>query len=94
MEANSSTQVQNLSPEVKAQAIEAGRPSAALMDRATSHRVEAGDSATTHGGNREAMMHTQGAPGKSQEALSPTDSGKSQTQTQQRSQERSRGMER
>jgi hypothetical protein len=86
--------IQELSPEVKAQAVEAARPSATLMDRATSHRGEAGDSATSHGGNREALMHNQSAPDKTQERLSPTDSGKGQTQTQQRSMERGRGMER
>jgi hypothetical protein len=87
-------QIDNLSPEVRQQAIEAARPAAALMDRATSHHTQSMSSGTDHAGNREAMMHTQGAPGRSQEALSPTDSGKSQTQTQQRSMDRGREIER
>lgn len=87
-------QIDNLPPEVKIQALEAARPAAALMDRATSHHTQSMSSGADHGGNREAMMHTQGAPGRSQEALSPTDSGKSQTQSQQRSIERGREIER
>jgi hypothetical protein len=89
-----STNIQRLPPEVKQRAIEAGASARALMDRATVHHqsASAGESASSHGGNREAMMHTQGAPGKSQEALSPTDSHKGQTQTQ--SQNRGRGLER
>jgi hypothetical protein len=86
--------IQNLSPEVKAQAVEAARPAAALMDQATSHRTEMPDASSSHTGGKEALMHTAGAPGKSQAALSPTDNHKGQTQTQQRSQERGRGMER
>jgi hypothetical protein len=88
--------VDKLSPEIKHQAVEAGSSARALMDRATAHHQQgsAGEAATSHGDNREALMHTQGAPGKSQAALSPTDSHKGQTQTQQRSQERGRGMER
>jgi len=85
------TSVQNLSPEVKAQAVEAARPAAALMDRATAHRSEnqSHDTSSDRGG-KEALMHVQGAPGKAQDAMSPTDHHKSQTHSQQRS----RGMER
>jgi hypothetical protein len=86
--------VDKLPPEVKQQALEAARPSSELMDRATAQRQGSGNAGADHSGNREAMMHTQGAPGKSQEALSPTDSHSGQTQTQQRSQSRGRGMER
>jgi len=87
--------VDRLSPEIKQQAMEAGSSARTLMDRATvHHHTAAGDSSASHGGNREAMMHTQGAPGQSQKALSPTDSHKGQTQTQQRSLERGRGIER
>ena len=87
--------VDKLSPEIRQQAMEAGSSARTLMARATvHHQAAAGDSATTQGGSREALMHTQGAPGKSQEALSPTDGHKGQTQTQQRSQERGRGIER
>jgi hypothetical protein len=87
--------VDKLSPEIRQQSMEAGSSARTLMDRATvHHQAAAGDLTSSHGGNREALMHTQGAPGKSQEALSPTDSHKGQTQSQQRSQERGRGMER
>ena len=88
--------VDKLSPEIRQQTVEAGSSARALMDRATVHQqsASAGDSATSQAGNREALMHMQGAPGKAQEALSPTDSHKSQTQIQQRSQDRGRGMER
>jgi len=88
--------VDKLPPEIKQQAVEAGSSARTLMDRATVHQqhASAGASATSHGGSREALMHTQGAPGQSQEALSPTDSHKGQTPSQQRSQNRGRGMER
>jgi hypothetical protein len=87
--------VDKLPPAIKQQAMEAGSSARTLMDRATvHHQAAAGESSTSHSGNREAMMHTQGAPGKSQALLSPTDSHKGQTQTQQRSMERGRGMER
>lgn len=93
MEPQSQTpNVDKLSPEIRQQAMQAGSSARTLMDRATVHHqgAAAGESSTSHGDNREAMMHTQGAPGKSQAALSPTDSHKGQTQTQQRN----RGMER
>lgn len=95
MEQNQTTNVQRLSPEVKQQAVEAARPAAdKLMDRATSHHGESYTSSSAHTGGREALMHTQGAPGQAQESLSPTDAHKGQTQSQQRSQNRGRGMER
>jgi hypothetical protein len=83
--------IQNLSPETKSHAVEAARPAAALMDRATAHRTEtqSHDTSSDRGG-KEALMHTQGAPGKTQEAMSPTDHHKAQTHSQQRS----RGIER
>jgi hypothetical protein len=64
-----SQSIQNLSPAVKAQAVEAARPAAALMDRATSHRTEMPDASSSHTGGKEALMHTAGAPGKSPPAL-------------------------
>jgi hypothetical protein len=95
MDHSYSGSITNLSPEVKQQSVEAARPAAALMDRATVHRTEATtDHASNRDGNREAMMHTQGAPGRAQEALSPTDNHKGQTQTQQRSMDRGRSVER
>jgi len=86
--------IQNLSPEVKAQAMEAGRPAAQLMDRATAHQQPPTVSAADDRGGKEALMHTQGHPDKAQPALSPTDGHKGNTQTQQRAQERGRGIER
>jgi hypothetical protein len=86
-----SAQIQNLSRETKSQAVEAARPAAQLMERATAHRSEnQSHNTSSDRGGKEALMHTQGAPGKSQEAMSPTDHHKGQTHSQQRS----RGMER
>jgi hypothetical protein len=90
--------IDKLPSNVKQQAMQAGESARAIMDRATVHHHEgAGASAGSHGSHgdsREALMHTAGAPGKSQAALSPTDNHKGQTHTQGRQQERSRGMER
>jgi hypothetical protein len=93
-QAQQTPNVDKLSPEVKQQAMQAGESTRALLDSATVHHQAAGSSATSHGDNREALMHTAGAPGKSQAALSPTDSHKGQTHTQGRQQERGRGIER
>jgi hypothetical protein len=87
--------VDKLPDNVKVQAVDAARPSAQLMERATAHRhesVEAPPSA--RGDTREALIRNQGAQGKEQSAMSPTDHGKSQTATQERSQSRGRSMER
>ena len=89
-----SAAVQKLSPEVKAQAVDAARPSARLMEQATSHHSEMNNAPSSRSDGREALMHTQGAPGKSQAALSPTDNHKGQTQTLQRQQSRGRSIER
>lgn len=86
--------VANLPESVKAQAVEAAHPAAKLMDRATQHRTQNPDAPTDHSGSREALMHNQSAHGKSQEAMSPTDSHKGHTQSQARTMDRSRGMER
>jgi hypothetical protein len=86
--------VQDLPAHVKAQAIEAAHPAAKLMDRATQHRTQNADAPPDHSGSREALMHNQSAHGKAQEAMSPTDSHKGQTQSQARTMDRSRGMER
>ena len=94
MSSYESAAVKKLSPETKAQAVEAARPAVALIDRATSHRPEFAHGTTSQSDGREAMMHTQGAPGKTQSAMSPTDSHKGQTHTQQRQQSRSRSIER
>ena len=88
------SRVSSLSPEVKAQAVEAARPAASLMDRATAHQQDASDPGSNRTGGKEALMHTQGTPGKAQEALSPTDAHKGQTRSQQRSMERGRSPDR
>lgn len=78
------------SPEIKAQPVDAARPAAALVDRATSHRAEISAANSNRSDGREALMHMQGTPGKSQAALSPTDNHKGQTHTQGRQQNRGR----
>lgn len=86
--------VDKLPDNVKAQAVDAARPSAQLMDRATQHRPEAKGDHANPGDGKEALIRNQGDQGKEQSAMSPTDHGKSQTATQERSQNRGRGMER
>jgi hypothetical protein len=87
--------VDKLPDNVKVQAVEAARPSAQLMERATAHRHESQEAPpSSRGDTREALIRNQGAQGKEQSAMSPTDHSKSQTATQERSQGRSRGMER
>jgi hypothetical protein len=86
--------VDKLPDNVKVQAVDAARPAAQLMDRATGHRQETPDIQSGHGDTREALIRNQGEQGKEQSAMSPTDHGKSQAATQARSQGRSRGMER
>jgi hypothetical protein len=86
--------VENLPAHVKAEAVDAARPAAQLMDRATAHRSQAPDAQSSRDDSREALIRNQGGQGKEQAAMSPTDHGKSQTVMQQRSQGRSRGMER
>jgi hypothetical protein len=87
--------VDKLPENIKAQAVEAARPSAQLMERATAHRHESQEAPpSSRGDTREALIRNQGAQGKEQTAMSPTDHGKSQAATQQRSQSRGRGIER
>ena len=93
-QAQESQSIQKLSPEVKQQAVEAARPSAQLMDRASSYHSSSAAGGTDHTGNREALLQAGGASGKTQASMSPTDNHKSQTHLQGRSQQRGRGMER
>jgi hypothetical protein len=86
--------VDKLPENIKAQAVEAARPSAQLMERATAHRQESHDAPSNRGDSREALIRNQGDQGQEQSAMSPTDHGKSQAATKERSQGRSRGMER
>jgi hypothetical protein len=87
------SRVEKLSPEVKAQAVEAARPAAQIMDRAG----HANDNRMTHSGggeSREALIRDQGGQAKEQSAMSPTDHSHSQSASQQRSISRGRGIER
>jgi hypothetical protein len=86
--------VDKLPDNVKTQAVDAARPAAQLMDRATGHAPETHAIQSDHGDGREALIRNQGSQGKEQSAMSPTDHSKSQATTQERSQGRSRGMER
>jgi len=78
--------VHNLSPEVKAQAVEAARPAAALMEKATQHRTQESAAPTGQSDVKEALRHNQSSVQKTQAPMSPTDAHKGRTQ--------SRGMER
>jgi hypothetical protein len=86
--------VDKLPESVKAQAVDAARPSAQLMERATAHRQESHDAPSSPGDSREALIRNQGDQGKEQSAMSPTDHSKSQVASQSRPQNRGRGMER
>jgi hypothetical protein len=86
--------VDKLPEAVKAQAVDAARPAAQLMEKATAHQTQApGDHAAPSDG-KEALIRNQGGQGKEQPAMSPTDHSKSHTPSQQRTMERGRGMER
>lgn len=78
--------IQNLSPEVKAQAVEAARPAALLMEKATQHRMQASAAPPNQSDGKEALRHNQSSAQKTQAPMSPTDAHKGHTQ--------SRGMER
>ncbi len=93
-EQSSTPNVDKLPDSVKAQAVDAARPAAQLMEKATSHRQENPNSQPGHGdATREALIRNQGGQGKEQAAMSPSDHGK-QAATQQRSQSRGRSIER
>ena len=90
-----------LPAEVKSQAKEAGKPIHQLMETATKHRPEfqhtPNDAHNAPDGGKGALMHTQSAgKEKAQESLSPTDSskGNTQQQSQQRTPQRGREIER
>jgi hypothetical protein len=87
--------VDKLPDSVKSQAVEAARPCAQLMDRATTHRHQSHETPPSgRGDSPEALIRNQGNQGKEQSAMSPTDHSSSRTATQQRAMGRSRGMER
>jgi hypothetical protein len=86
--------VDKLPESVKAQAVDAARPAAQLMERATAHQTQTPGNHAGPGDGKEALIRNQGDQAKEQSAMSPTDHGKAQMATQERSQGRSRGMER
>ena len=71
--------IDGLSSATKSQAVEAARPTADLMQKATQHRTEVPDAQSDRDGGREALRHNQSSPDKTQEAMSPTDSSKGHT---------------
>ncbi len=85
--------VDKLPDNVKAQAVNAARPSVQLMERAA-ERAQQASAPSGRGDSPEAQIRNQGDQGKEQSAMSPTDGAKSQSATQQRTVNRSRGMER
>jgi hypothetical protein len=89
--------IDKLPADIKAQALEHGRTAIGQkamgrVEEATQHRPEHNGAPNTQGDTREALLKDQGTKGKTQQAMSPTDSGKSVTQSQQR--QRGRGIER
>jgi hypothetical protein len=86
--------VDKLPDNVKAQAVDAARPSVQLMERTAAATEKAQPLPSGRGDTPEALIRNQGDQGKEQSAMSPTDSSKSQSATQQRTMNRSRGMER
>jgi hypothetical protein len=86
--------VDKLPDNVKAQAVDAARPSVKLMERTAAATEKAQSFPSGRGDSPEALIRNQGDQGKEQSAMSPTDSNKSQSATQQRAMSRSRGMER
>ena len=73
--------VQSLSPEVKAQAMDAGRPAAQLMERATQHRTQSPAAPTSQSDGKEALRHNQSSLQKTQAPMSPTDAHKGHAYT-------------
>lgn len=86
--------VDELPATLKSQAVDAARPAAKLMDRATGHAPETPAIQSGQGDGRESLIRNQGDQGKEQAAMSPTDHSKSQPQSQLRTMSRGRGMER
>ena len=86
----SSPSVSNLPDSVKAQAVEAGKGARGAIDSLKQNPRPENTSPNGQADGKEALMHNQSGAGKTQEALSPTDSHKGNAQ----SQSRSRGWER
>ncbi len=68
--------IQNLPAEVKAQAMEAGRPAAMLLEKATQHRTQAPNAPISQSDGKEALRHNQSSVEKTQAPMSPTDGHK------------------
>lgn len=86
--------VDKLPDNVKAQAVDAARPSVKLMERTAAASEKAPSVPSGRGDSPEALIRNQGDQGKEQSAMSPTDHSKSQVATQTRSQSRGRSIER
>jgi hypothetical protein len=84
--------VEQLPESVKKEAVDAARPAANAIDKATENREQGHAAPSERADGKEALIRNQGDQGKTQEALSPTDHGKSHKAIQERS--RGRGMER
>jgi len=76
-----SRQVQNLSPQIKAQAMDAGRPAAQLIEQSTQHRTQAPAAPTSQSDGKEALRHNQSSMQKTQAPMSPTDGHKGHAHT-------------
>jgi hypothetical protein len=87
--------VDKLPDSVKAQAVDAARPSVQLMERAAERAQQTNQSGpSARGDSPEALIRNQGDQGKEQSAMSPTDHNRSQAPSQQRGMSRGRGLER
>ncbi len=89
MKGGATPSVDKLPDNVKTQAVEAAKPIGQAMSN-NQPRPESNNAPAGQTGGKEALMHNQSGAGKTQEALSPTDSHKGHTQ----SQGKSRGWER
>jgi hypothetical protein len=81
MTSHESPAIQKLSPEVKAQAVEAARPAARLMEQATQHRAQVPAAPSSQSDGKEALRHTQSSVQKTQAPMSPTDAHKGHAHT-------------
>lgn len=81
MQTPSSTAVQNLPAEVKARAVEAARPAAQLMEKATQHCMQPSAAPSSQSDGKEALRHNQSSAEKTQAPMSPTDGHKGHAHT-------------
>jgi len=81
MTPHESPSIQNLPDNIKAQATEAGRPAAALIEKATQHRTQEAAAPSDQAGGKEALRHNQSSVEKTQAPMSPTDAHKGHAHT-------------